>query len=822
MKLKAPIFRDGTSQRTRSLAALAPTYVAVDEQTVEDSLGFVQAFAKQLRYFNLNNQPEGDWAAFFEGDVQRILAYFESPDSFVPASDEELAWLSSPHLSLLLSFLNLYQYPQQQFKDLTGRYLDFYYRNVLRLSEKAATPDQVNVVFGLRDRTDIHHLEKGALLSAGPDSAGIEQQYVLEDDIYLNKAQIASVKTLAVEKINVDLKVIHQQDERSQLAFENVLRWAIGTPAQGDALPNFPAGRPNDAPYEITDINRLFESIKTYTLADITVEQQQYILEQLCFATIDDFKTCLSVHSREIGIQQGESETIAPTDAEWDAVYALIERAYRKKINRDRRLILKAEHRNPDYDSTDAAFLGMVQLALGDAYGEPVPTDPLPAMPGTNSLNDLFVAVSQTDADAVQYVKEQLYMTVEDFQTVMETKQRLGDDLDAIGWSEVYRLLEKAQSKKREFTYPPIGQLEIRGITAAGVTDDTQSESGQPVALQRFNTFSPNLPDPALPTSAPQSIGVAVSSPVLIMAEGTREITVTLACDPDGFDQPFLSQLIEQGDNPFEIAISTEADWLLLPQADLHIRAGDFVLETPLKDYALSEIQPVYQSIEDEPFVDSQQGSDVGKYLHLKDGSLYEIVEARSGSTVRLQQVEAMLPARDQVAKYNTLALTGSYSEIHSPDYNEAEQSISTPADSFSTADVDQFIMLANGTIYRIVRYANARKVEVSFWGYLPGDGRNKKYEQINLTSLGNLAELEMVSIAIPAASNHRFSSEAVGHCLVWNTGFVYRITALTSDREAQVNRIGQLDRSPEQATTIFEYARLRAYTSAACSFALR
>ena len=434
----------------------------------------------------------------------------------------------------------------------------------------------------------------------------------------------------------------------------------------------------------------------------------------------------------EMKIQQGDTETIAPSDAEWDAVYALIERAYRKKINRDRRLILKAEHCNPDYKGAEAAFLGMVQLALGETYGEPAPTDPLPQMPGNSTedsarLGDLFIAITQGDADAVQYVKEQLYMTIEDFQTIMETKQRLGSDISAPGWTEVYRLLEKAQRKKRGFTYPPIGQLEIRGITAAGVTDDAQSKSGEPAALTRFNTFSPNLPDSALAITPPQSVGVAIASPVLMMAEGTREITVTLACDPESFDRTFLSTLIEQGDNPFEVAISTEKDWLWLTKSDLFVRAGDFVLEAALKDYALSEIQPVYQAVEDAPFVES----DLGKYLHLRDGSLYEIIEVRSDDTVKLQQVDAQLPPRPQVAKYDTLVLAIAHDELGNLDYNEAEQSISAQTNSFGRNDTDDFIMLADGAIYQIVSYVNAAKVGVSPVGIFAGRWQEQKvYER--------------------------------------------------------------------------------------------
>jgi hypothetical protein len=60
--------RDGTSQGSREQAALAPEYVRVDERSYKDLLAFAQAYAKELRYYNAENQPMGDWRAFLPDD----------------------------------------------------------------------------------------------------------------------------------------------------------------------------------------------------------------------------------------------------------------------------------------------------------------------------------------------------------------------------------------------------------------------------------------------------------------------------------------------------------------------------------------------------------------------------------------------------------------------------------------------------------------------------------------------------------------------------------------------------------------------------------
>src|SRR5450755_3625564 len=60
----AQIGRDGTSQAARLLEALDPGYVSIDERSIEDLLSFVRQYAKELQYFDLTNQPAGDWSGF--------------------------------------------------------------------------------------------------------------------------------------------------------------------------------------------------------------------------------------------------------------------------------------------------------------------------------------------------------------------------------------------------------------------------------------------------------------------------------------------------------------------------------------------------------------------------------------------------------------------------------------------------------------------------------------------------------------------------------------------------------------------------------------
>jgi hypothetical protein len=105
-----------------------------------------------------------------------------------------------PDIGLFISFLQLFKHAQDQLNSLTEQHLDFYYYDVLKLSERTYRPDQAHVYFQIAQHVDTHFLPKGTLLQAGVDAAGQLRQYATEFDLELNKAKIEQLKTLYVSK----------------------------------------------------------------------------------------------------------------------------------------------------------------------------------------------------------------------------------------------------------------------------------------------------------------------------------------------------------------------------------------------------------------------------------------------------------------------------------------------------------------------------------------------------------------------------------------------------------------------------------------------
>lgn len=105
-----------------------------------------------------------------------------------------------PHYALYLTFLRLFRFSQNQLNTYTQRHLDFYYKDVLRLTNNNAEPDLVHLVFELQKNTNQHLLTKGTAFKAGKDANNKDLFYALTDNIVVQKAGVQSLKSLYLGK----------------------------------------------------------------------------------------------------------------------------------------------------------------------------------------------------------------------------------------------------------------------------------------------------------------------------------------------------------------------------------------------------------------------------------------------------------------------------------------------------------------------------------------------------------------------------------------------------------------------------------------------
>ncbi|MCP4664334.1 MAG: hypothetical protein GY856_53805, partial [bacterium] len=236
------IARDGTSQAARFLEALDPAYAPVDERTVEDLLDFARQLGAELPYYDADEMEDGDWSAFVDPrlKLEDVAAFMDAPEKFPP---DLHPLLHRPHFVLFLTFLELLRRAQGELNGLTRRHLDFYYRQVLRMTGKPAIPDRVNLLFDLRSGVDQAMVPADTRLSAGPDSLGRERIYAIDRDLLVNRAQVGKLSSLALEQRVTGIREARESYRNDKAAGAVAMfEIALGDPLPGDPLPLYDGG----------------------------------------------------------------------------------------------------------------------------------------------------------------------------------------------------------------------------------------------------------------------------------------------------------------------------------------------------------------------------------------------------------------------------------------------------------------------------------------------------------------------------------------------------------------------------------------------------
>ncbi|MES2922824.1 MAG: baseplate J/gp47 family protein [Verrucomicrobiota bacterium] len=163
----------GTSQEERFPPALDPASAPLDARDDLQLAAAGRRFASGLEFWNSdgNLNPNTDWADFF-------------PDPGPGTTQKAQA-------ALFHAFLHLHRHALGDLNALTGRHLDFHYRQVLRLLPQAARPDRAHLVLKLKKSTTEARIPADTLFTT---AAGIRYRSTAE--IFVRQTLLAHLRLI--------------------------------------------------------------------------------------------------------------------------------------------------------------------------------------------------------------------------------------------------------------------------------------------------------------------------------------------------------------------------------------------------------------------------------------------------------------------------------------------------------------------------------------------------------------------------------------------------------------------------------------------------
>ncbi|WP_299441134.1 baseplate J/gp47 family protein [uncultured Aquimarina sp.] len=244
------LMRNGTSQSQRFIETLDPASVKLHDLTTEDWMRFAIQFSRKVNYFDTEtNTVSGDWNDFFinEDEIKAFVDKLKNLEE--PKEDNNLQKNIEPHLTLFAAFLKLTSFSQERLNALSKKHLDFYYKQVLKLDNKAPVEDKVHILFELAKKATEVKIDESTALDGGKDSNGQKRIYKTQDEIVVNKATVASLRSVFNEqeiKKEGDTEIIEPIGIRNSFVANSFDGLGEGFP--DDEIRWWPFGYPKDTP----------------------------------------------------------------------------------------------------------------------------------------------------------------------------------------------------------------------------------------------------------------------------------------------------------------------------------------------------------------------------------------------------------------------------------------------------------------------------------------------------------------------------------------------------------------------------------------------
>lgn len=185
-----PLPRPGIRQADRTVPALDPAKLQLEDRGQREWLEFAQKLSTHIRFQALvDESPESseqNWEQFF--GAFNFAGYRQAQGDF----DKDLKRFSqSPHGGLYSVYLRLLKRLRDDLNRLPASHLDFYYEDVLQLKPRNAVTDKVHVVFEAARKKDQIRIPAGTKLNAGKLIT-----YKTDNEFFVGQARVAFLHSI--------------------------------------------------------------------------------------------------------------------------------------------------------------------------------------------------------------------------------------------------------------------------------------------------------------------------------------------------------------------------------------------------------------------------------------------------------------------------------------------------------------------------------------------------------------------------------------------------------------------------------------------------
>lgn len=131
----------------------------------------------------------------------------------------------TPHVALLIAFCKLKMLYDQRYNQLIHQHTSFIYNDILQFKKQAALPDTAYVNIELAKNITQYLVEKDTLFKAGKNSLGKSVYYKATQNVVLNNAKIATIKSFTRVSQQNKLSVICATDDATNVEWQVNNAW---------------------------------------------------------------------------------------------------------------------------------------------------------------------------------------------------------------------------------------------------------------------------------------------------------------------------------------------------------------------------------------------------------------------------------------------------------------------------------------------------------------------------------------------------------------------------------------------------------------------